>query len=41
LTCCVRDVATTEDLEREFSAALSAGTTTVIVVSTRPQAAML
>jgi len=39
--CRAADVATTDDLEREFSAALSAGTTTVIVVSTRPQQAML
>jgi benzoylformate decarboxylase len=31
------DVETTEDLEREFKAALSADTTTVIVVPTRPR----
>ncbi|MEU7409793.1 thiamine pyrophosphate-dependent enzyme [Streptomyces sp. NPDC042638] len=35
------DVETTEDLEREFEAALTAGTTTVIVVPTQPQEAML
>ncbi|MFD7496718.1 benzoylformate decarboxylase [Streptomyces sp. NPDC059832] len=35
------DVETTEDLEREFKAALTAGTTTVIVVPTQPQKAML
>lgn len=29
------------DLEREFKAALTAGTTTVIVVPTQPQKAML
>jgi benzoylformate decarboxylase len=39
--CRAADVATTEDLEREFTAALSSGTTTVIVVSTQPQKAML
>jgi benzoylformate decarboxylase len=39
--CRAADVATTEDLEREFRAALSAGTPTVIVVSTQPQKAML
>ncbi len=39
--CRTADVATTEDLEREFTAALGAGTTTVIVVSTQPQKAML
>jgi len=39
--CRAADVATTEDLEREFTAALGAGTTTVIVVSTQPQKAML
>jgi benzoylformate decarboxylase len=39
--CLAADVATTEDLEREFTAALSAGTTTVIVVSTQPRKAML
>jgi benzoylformate decarboxylase len=32
---------TAEDLEREFTAALSAGTTTVVVVPTQPQQAML
>lgn len=32
---------TAQDLEREFKAALTAGTTTVIVVPTQPQKAML
>jgi benzoylformate decarboxylase len=31
----------TEDLEREFTAALGAGATTVIVVPAQPQQAML
>ena len=35
------DVQTTEELEQEFKAALSADTTTVIVVRTQPQKAML
>ena len=35
------DVQTTEELEQEFKAALSAETTTVIVVRTQPQKAML
>lgn len=35
------DVDTTEDLQREFKAALAADTTTVIVVRTQPQKAML
>jgi benzoylformate decarboxylase len=39
--CRAVDVETTEDLEREFKAALSADTTTVIVVPTQPQKAML
>jgi benzoylformate decarboxylase len=39
--CRAVDVATTADLEREFKAALAAGTTTVIVVPTQPQQAML
>ncbi|MFF7749127.1 benzoylformate decarboxylase [Streptomyces sp. NPDC007971] len=39
--CLAVDVKTTEDLEREFKAALTAGTTTVIVVPTQPQKAML
>jgi thiamine pyrophosphate-dependent acetolactate synthase large subunit-like protein len=39
--CRAVDVATTGDLEREFKAALSAGTPTVIVVPTQPQQAML
>ncbi|MGX1669468.1 thiamine pyrophosphate-dependent enzyme [Streptomyces sp. NPDC055400] len=39
--CHAVDVKTTEDLEREFKAALAAGTTTVIVVATQPQKAML
>ena len=32
---------TTEDLERKLKSALTAGTTTVIVVATQPQKAML
>jgi benzoylformate decarboxylase len=39
--CRAADVSTTEDLEREFTAALGAGTTTVIVIPTQPQKAML
>jgi benzoylformate decarboxylase len=39
--CRAVDAATAGDLEREFTAALSAGTTTVIVVPTQPQQAML
>ncbi|WP_345942771.1 benzoylformate decarboxylase [Streptomyces sp. SID486] len=39
--CRAVDVETTEDLEREFKAGLTAGTTTVIVVATQPQTAML
>ncbi|WKK23565.1 benzoylformate decarboxylase [Streptomyces olivoreticuli] len=39
--CRAAEVETAEDLEKEFTAALNAGTTTVIVVSTRPQKAML
>jgi thiamine pyrophosphate-dependent acetolactate synthase large subunit-like protein len=39
--CRAVDVVTTEELEQEFKAALSAGTTTVIVVPTQPQKAML
>jgi thiamine pyrophosphate-dependent acetolactate synthase large subunit-like protein len=39
--CRAVDVATAEELEREFKAALSADTTTVIVVPTQPQKAML
>jgi benzoylformate decarboxylase len=39
--CRAVDVETTEDLEREFKAALAADTTTVIVVPTQPQKAML
>jgi benzoylformate decarboxylase len=39
--CRAVDVETTEDLEREFKAALTADTTTVIVVPTQPQKAML
>ncbi|MFJ5921100.1 benzoylformate decarboxylase [Kitasatospora sp. NPDC092948] len=35
------EAATAEDLEREFEAALTAGTTTVIVVPTQPQQAVL
>jgi benzoylformate decarboxylase len=39
--CRAVEAETTEDLEREFKAALAAGTTTVIVVRTQPQKAML
>ncbi|MFD7736733.1 benzoylformate decarboxylase [Streptomyces sp. MJM8645] len=39
--CHAVDVETTEDLEREFTAALTADTPTVIVVPTRPQQAAL
>ncbi|WP_206305418.1 thiamine pyrophosphate-dependent enzyme [Actinacidiphila soli] len=39
--CRAVDVETTEDLEREFRATLAADTTTVIVVPTQPQKAML
>jgi benzoylformate decarboxylase len=39
--CRAADVETTEELEKEFTAALSADTTTVIVVRTQPQQAML
>ena len=39
--CRAVDVETTEELEQEFKTALSAGTTTVIVVRTQPQQAML
>ncbi|MFG3363306.1 MULTISPECIES: thiamine pyrophosphate-dependent enzyme [Streptomyces] len=39
--CIAVDVETTEELEREFKSALTAGTTTVIVVATQPQKAML
>ncbi|WP_329561133.1 benzoylformate decarboxylase [Kitasatospora sp. NBC_01266] len=39
--CRAVEVKSGEDLEREFTAALSAGTTTVIVVPTQPQKAML
>ncbi|MGW6155837.1 benzoylformate decarboxylase [Streptomyces sp. NPDC055144] len=39
--CHAVDVETTEDLEREFKAALTADTTTVLVVPTQPQTAML
>ncbi|MFF7636275.1 hypothetical protein ACFZB9_24475 [Kitasatospora sp. NPDC008050] len=39
--CCAVDVKTTDDLEREFAQALSAGITTVIVVATQPQEAAL
>lgn len=39
--CRAVDVRTTEDLERELTEALAADTTTVIVVSTQPQKAML
>jgi benzoylformate decarboxylase len=39
--CRAADVTTTEELEQEFKAALGADTTTVIVVRTQPQQAML
>ena len=39
--CRAVDVATTEELEQEFKAALNAEITTVIVVRTQPQKAML
>jgi benzoylformate decarboxylase len=39
--CRAADVGTTEELERELKTALSADTTTVIVVPTQPQEAML
>jgi benzoylformate decarboxylase len=39
--CRAVDVQTTDELEREFKTALGAGTTTVIVVRTQPQNAML
>src|SRR6478609_8545541 len=39
--CRAVDVETTEDLEQEFKTALDADTTTVIVVRTQPQKAML
>jgi benzoylformate decarboxylase len=39
--CRAADVATAEELEQEFKTALTADTTTVIVVSTQPQKAML
>ncbi|MEU5029195.1 benzoylformate decarboxylase [Streptomyces milbemycinicus] len=39
--CRAVDVTTAEGLEREFKTALTANTTTVIVVSTQPQKAML
>ena len=39
--CRTADAGTAEELEREFKTALSAGTPTVIVVSTQPQNAML
>lgn len=39
--CRAVDIATSEELEQEFKTALAADTTTVIVVSTQPQQAML
>ena len=39
--CRAADVTTAEELEQEFKTALTADTTTVIVVSTQPQKAML
>ena len=39
--CRAADVETTEELEQEFKTALGADTTTVIVVRTQPQRAML
>ena len=39
--CHAVDVQTTDELEQEFKTALGADTTTVIVVRTQPQRAML
>ena len=39
--CRAADAGTAEELEQELKTALAAGTTTVIVVSTQPQKAML
>ena len=39
--CRAVDVATTQELEQEFKTALTADTTTVIVVRTQPQTALL
>jgi benzoylformate decarboxylase len=39
--CRAADVETAGELEQEFKTALSAGTTTVIVVRTQPQRALL
>jgi benzoylformate decarboxylase len=39
--CRAVDVATAEELEQEFKTALGADTTTVIVIRTQPQRAML
>jgi benzoylformate decarboxylase len=39
--CHAVDAETTQDLEREFKTALTAGTPTVVVVPTQPQKAML
>ncbi len=39
--CRTVDVETTEELEKEFNTALTTDTTTVIVVPTQPQKAML
>jgi benzoylformate decarboxylase len=39
--CRAADVATAGELKQEFKTALSADTTTVIVVRTQPQKAML
>jgi benzoylformate decarboxylase len=39
--CRAAEAHTAEELEQEFKTALSAGTTTVIVVPTQPQKAML
>jgi benzoylformate decarboxylase len=39
--CHAVDVGTTDELDQEFKAALGADTTTVIVVRTQPQQAML
>ena len=39
--CRAVDVETTQDLEQKFKTALNADTTTVIVVRTQPQKAML
>jgi benzoylformate decarboxylase len=41
LGCHAVDVTSTGDLEKEFRLSLESGTTTVIVVTTQPEKAML